>query len=262
MVGMKFYLSPTEKNLLISYWYDIRHYRRVKPGTSIDEYLDSRVRAIKRNMTDMDETARLRQMNGDLFVALKNKRIRSMFVCYLESPSPKEGYREVAAAIRSAWRMDEEEDGMVESPMAEERDSRVEDGPVVGEGGSVVGEGELVVGEGELVVGERGRRLNARTYVIAVQLYFELEGKDLEFEALSRRLPELTNFIRERFGAEKLPGRLEDFKGYSYKNGLKERSIAKRGQLRTPFRQIMEHPEIFGDAVAARAGEILHKHFK
>ena len=91
MVGMKFYLSPTEKNLLISYWYDIRHFRRIKPGASIDEYLDSRVRTIKRNMTDMDETARLRQMNGDLFLALKNKRIRTMFVCYLESPSPKDG---------------------------------------------------------------------------------------------------------------------------------------------------------------------------
>ena len=66
-------------------------------------------------------------------------------------------------------------DGMVESPMAEEGDSSVEDEPVVGEDESDVGEG--------------GRRLNARTYVIAVQLYFELEGKDAEFEALSRRLP-------------------------------------------------------------------------
>ncbi len=105
------------------------------------------------------------------------------------------------------------------------------------------------------------RPLSARAYIVAVQLLFEVENNELEFGSLSRRLPELKCFIQEKFGVQKLPGRLEEFKGFSYKSVLNERSTAKKGQLRTTFKQIKEHSEIFGEAVAARAGEILEEDF-
>jgi hypothetical protein len=244
MVAMKFYFSPTEKNLLISYWYDIRHFRRLKPGTTIDEFLDSRVQMIKREMTDTEGSARSRQLNGDLLLALKNKRIRRMFVSYLESTTPREGYHQVAAAIRAAWRLEGEDAEVVK----EERSDR---------------QGTLNAGEEDKVSARNEERgLNAKAYVIAAQLCFELDGKGMEFDAFSQNIPELIKFVRKQFGVEKLPGTFEKFKGYSYKSILKERSGSKKGQLKMPFRQIRDHPEIFGEEVAARAGEILKNNLR
>jgi hypothetical protein len=234
MVAMKFYFSPTEKNLLISYWYDIRHFRRLRPDMTMDEYLDSRVQMIKREMADVDTSAKSRQLNGDLLLALRNKRIRAIFISYLESPSPQEGYRQVAAGIRGVWRMDEE-------------------------GGEAVKK-VLTTREADKEPAAKERSgCNAKAYVIAAQLYYELEGKGLEFDSVSRNMTELTQFVREQFGVEKLPGTFEKFKGYSYEPILKakkDRSDPKKGQLKVPFRQIRDHPEVFGEAVAKRAGEI------
>jgi hypothetical protein len=79
------------------------------------------------------------------------------------------------------------------------------------------------------------RLLNAKAYVIAMQLYFETERREKEFESLRWRLLDLKNFIREQFGVERMPGRLEDFKGYSYIPILEGKHSSKKGQLRMPF---------------------------
>jgi hypothetical protein len=201
---------------------------------------------LERYIVDPQRKQRARELYGYLLKGLERERIREIVVEFLESPSPEENYLPVLKAIKGAWRMEEREMGTITIGVEAS-------GPKIRE--------KLSIREGELAVGAGGRPLNARTYVIAVELCFELEGKDAEFAALSRHLPELTNFIRERFGIEKLPGRLEDFKAYSYKQGLKERSSSKRGQLRTPFKQIVQHPEIFGKAIADRAREILERDF-
>ena len=40
MISIKFYFSPTETNLIVSFWYDYHHFRRVQPDKTIDDYLD------------------------------------------------------------------------------------------------------------------------------------------------------------------------------------------------------------------------------
>jgi hypothetical protein len=267
----KFYFSPTEENLLISFWVDHAHYRRVVPKNTVYDFLDSRVRIMEDSIINPDGKRSVRRLERSLLKALYRESVRKIVVDFLESPSPEKNYRPVMEAIRSAWRV-EEGVGLavgVEEHTLEIRD-KVDEDRLEGQAGEPVGDRqEIGGGEGGENGRERGedggkgmeRLLNARTYIIAVQLLLELEGKELEFESLSRRLPDLKSFIREKFGVERLPGRLEEFKGYSYKSELNGRSSARKAQLRIPFRQIMEHPEVFGEGVSARAREMLKQHF-
>jgi hypothetical protein len=292
MVSVKLYFSPTERNLLVSFWYDYQHFRTVQPDKSMDEYLDSRVQGIKWHMADMTRSLKSRQLYGNLMQALQNKGIRSMFVAYLDSASPKEDYPRMTAAIRGAWRMEDARE------VTEGNEPVIDVGnePVIDEGnepGIDVGN-EPVIDVGnepgieasndgradeandaeedaanEVVVNveiepfeSKEPSLHAKAYVIAAQLDHELTDKATDFEVLSRDLPELMKFVQERFGVKKLPGTFEKFKGYSYRLILNDRNGAKKGQLQKPFRQIRDHPEIFGEAVAEGAGKILHQYFR
>jgi hypothetical protein len=244
----KFDFIPTETNLLTSLWYHRDFYRRNRAEDTVYDFLDDQVQYLEKYIVDPQRKQRARELCGYLLKGLERERIREMVVEFLESPLPEENYLPVLKAIRGAWRMEEREMGTITIGVAASRlkvTEKLSEAiiPDVGQPSvTKVTESENGQGirEGELAVGS-GRPLNARTYVIAVQLYCELEGKEAEFEALSRRLPELTSFIRERFGVEQLPGRLDDFKAYSYKEGLNERSSSKRGQLRMPFKQIAQH---------------------
>lgn len=268
MVSAKFYFSPTERNLLVSFWYDYQHFRRVQPDKSIDEYLDSRVQEIKWNMADMARSLKSRQLYGNLMQALQNKGILSMFVAYLDSASEKEDYPRMAAAIRGAWRAEDAQEvtegngpgiDMVNEPAVEAaNEGRVDEVKET----AVDAANEAAVEVEKEPVEHKEASLHAKTYVIAAQLDHELKDKASDFEVLSRDLPELMKFVQERFGVKKLPGTFEKFKGYSYRLILDDRNGPKKGQLRKPFRQIRDHPEIFGEAVAEGAGKILNQHFK
>jgi hypothetical protein len=89
MVAMSFNFSPSERSLLISYWYDYRHYRSVRPERTIDQFLDIRVQDIKRELANPELSAKSRQLYGDLLQALRSERIRVMFVEFLHSSSPR-----------------------------------------------------------------------------------------------------------------------------------------------------------------------------
>jgi hypothetical protein len=236
--GNKFDFIPTEKNLLTSLWYDRDFHRRSSPKETAYDFLDYHIRYIKKHIVDPRRQEMAKELNGYFLQALEHKQIRELVIEFLELPLSEENYPTVMKAIRSAWRVEEvkiedkEEDGGDEK-VEEEKSENVEE-----------------------------RLLHTKAYIIAVQLYFETEGEEEEFESLCRRLPDLKRFIREKFGVERMPGRLEDFKGYSYKPILKGKNSAKKGQLRMPFRQIAEHPEIFGEVVAGRAREIIEEHFK
>lgn len=217
---------PTAENLLISLWFDYAFYRLVLPEKTVYQFLDSRVLLLEENVARRRRKERKRRLEGYLLDGLRSERIRLVVVDFLESPSP-ENYPPVLEVIWGAWRMP----GM--------------DNDLTAAGDSPVKE----------------NLLNAKTYIIAVHLCLELDGKEEEFESLSRRLPDLRSFIRVKFGVDKLPGRLGEFTGYSYKRIIKEKHSPKKGQLRMPFRQIVAHPEIFGEAISGRAQEILEEHF-
>jgi hypothetical protein len=103
--------------------------------------------------------------------------------------------------------------------------------------------------------------LPAKAYFIAAELYYELRGQQAEYQVLCRQLPGLTAFVQEKFGVARLPGRFKEFKGYSYKTALTGHNAPKKGQLKPCFRQIANNPQVFGEAIAGRAREILAEHF-
>ena len=103
--------------------------------------------------------------------------------------------------------------------------------------------------------------MDARTYVIAAEIHFDLANKQSDYRRLSDYWPDLAKFIQEQFGVSRLPGNFRKLKGYSYKEVLEERNDAKLGQLKPHFRQIIGHPEIFGPAIVKRAQRILDDHF-
>src|ERR1700679_517878 len=58
----KFYIFPTEVNLLISFWYDHAHYRRVVPEDTVYEFLDSRVRSLEERIVNPDGRTSVRRL--------------------------------------------------------------------------------------------------------------------------------------------------------------------------------------------------------
>jgi hypothetical protein len=107
---------------------------------------------------------------------------------------------------------------------------------------------------------ERSEVFYSKTYVVAAHLHFELAGKEPEYEALTRQIPQLEHFIRETFKTGKLPGTLSKFRGYSYKKILQGKNTGEKGQLRPVFRQIIDNPQIFGEPVARYAESLLREH--
>jgi hypothetical protein len=259
---LRFYFFPTEENLLISFWIDHAHYRRVVPKNTVYDFLDSRVRYLEESVANPDGRRSVRRMERSLLKALYREPVRKIVVDFLESPSPKKSYRPVVEAIRKAWRMEDEAALMTGADVHKLENPDKTDELRIGkkvDSAEVGGDNQPESREGGQVM---ERLLNARAYIIAVQLWLELRGEESEFESLSRRLPDLGRFIQSNFAVERLPGRLEEFKGYSYKPELNGLNRAKKGQLRAPFRQIMGHPEVFGEDVAARAKEMLEKYFR
>jgi hypothetical protein len=112
-------------------------------------------------------------------------------------------------------------------------------------------------GKDALPIGE----FYAKTYVVATHLHFELAGKEPEYEALTRQIPQLEQFIRETFKTGKLPGTLGKLRGYSYKKILQGKKTGEKGQLKPVFRQIIDNPQIFGEPVSRYAESIFQEFF-
>jgi|SRR5579872_5447376 len=234
----KFQYFPTEKNLFTSNWYAYTHFKRVRPGDTVYDFLDFRLGALEEWLELGKGKMKALYLTRCLLRALYNGQVRQLFIAYLESAGPGENYRPVMAAVWSVCRTADA--GGDKSLAGETGDRQMWD--------SVYDPGH--------------EHLNAKTYFIAAQLFHELTGDEKEFQSLSTRMPDLREFIRNRFAIEDLPGTFEKLKGYSYKAILNGQSAPRKGQLRPPLRQIVEHPEIFGSKVAARAKEILQKSFQ
>lgn len=263
IVMVKFERAKSQQVLLPCFWYDYYHIRRVQPDWTIEYFLDLRVEELKRVVANLKKSARKRQLIKDLLDALCDTTARGIILDYLKGPSP-DNYEAAVEAIRSLWRRDERAVMGERGGMSVTRDSdppEEEDGRAVGVSEEVVTRHAPDDSSNGPVREEKVKPLFAKTYIIAVQLWHEKEGKISELESLFRRLPRLKCFIREKFNVDKLPARLEDFRDFSYRPILEQKNGAKKGQLRPPLRQIAQHPEIFGKRVAAMAQEILDDKF-
>ncbi len=103
--------------------------------------------------------------------------------------------------------------------------------------------------------------LPARAYAIATHMYLEINNNELHYETLIRDTAALKEFITATFKASKISGRIADMKNFSYKKILTgKNNTSAKGQLLPQIEQIADNPEIFGEDVAAFAGNILEKH--
>jgi hypothetical protein len=245
----KFSFFPSEKNLLVSFWYDFIQYKKLIPGATVLTFLDQRVVEYKSDLKEGRLSRYRRRLTGELLDALYNPRLRTDIVAFLESPNPEENYLPLWDDIKSAWRLEEEKQTKLLSM----------DGPQehnLADGSSKTLADQETVKEEE---NNHSPRLDARTYVIAADIYFELAGKQAEFKKLQTE--DLKKFVQEKFGLTHVPGTFRNLRKYSYMKVLNNGNDAERGQLKPQFRQIIDNPDIFGEALVKKARKLLDDYF-
>jgi hypothetical protein len=243
----RFDYLPTERNLLLSFWYDFGHYKVVAKGKTILDFMDSRVVFIKRELEKTDLSSKKRQMYRDLLGALLDPRLREKIIEFIESPNPEEHCKPVIDMIKAAWRMGEEKTLGIEE-MSE---------PVA----LLAAEAEPETAAGDEGWPKGKSAVDAKTYVVAAEIHFDLVGRPDEYTKISRHSPQLEGFVKRRFGVSQLPGSFRKLREYSYKPVLKEKNYKRLGQLKRNFKQIIDHSEIFGPSIVERAEKILDDHF-
>jgi hypothetical protein len=244
----RFDYFPTEKNLLLSYWYDFRHFKRVAAGSTMYDFLDSRVVYIKRELEKADLSSKKRQMYRDFLGALHEPKLRERIIKFFESPNPEEHCKPLIDMIKAAWRMGE----WVKAPSIAGLSEPFASSAAVA---------EPETEKDEVVRPDEKPALDAKTYVVAAEIHFELVGKTADYIKLSKHAPKLAGFVKRKFGVSQLPGSFRRLREYSYMKVLEEKNNSRLGQLRRNFNQIIEHPEIFGPAIVKRAEKILDDYF-
>jgi hypothetical protein len=102
----------------------------------------------------------------------------------------------------------------------------------------------------------------SRTYLIAVNIYLELNNRESEYGAIVRDTKSLQEFINHLFGPPKLSPRITTMKNFSYKKILEgKNNEGAKGQLKPQLKQIVEHPDIFGEKISAYASSLLTEYF-
>jgi len=205
--------SPTEKRLLLCAWYQYRSFRKLDIVPTVDSYLDDLLAFHDLQMKNNKISWPIRRIYRRFNLAVHNIDLYREIVVFLEKqPLSKAHCVDIARMIH----------GMVQEGLQRRSpafDPTV-DVPRPAANGTVEPSNEEMVDENS--------DFNSRTCVIATQLWFEIQNTESEFESLSRSIPELEVFIKEKFGIKRLPGTLPSFKGYSYKNTLKEKMPAKK----------------------------------
>jgi hypothetical protein len=226
-VGFKYSLFPSEEKYLLLEWclYHRKGWARRWP--TVMDFLDERVGRIRVNVKD-EKTGTESKIIGTSFLqAILNEHTRPGIIEFLEKPLISvDDIKAAQRVMRRAWRMSAEEAGVRAEPPG------------------------------------KSAGFPAKAYVIATELHFELVGKEKEYLALSTMVDQLACFIKDQFAAGELPRNFHKLKGYSYKPILKGKNTSKIGQLKPFFRQIAEHPEVFGEAVSRRAQTIFNEDLK
>lgn len=234
-----FELNPWEKTLLLLLWHRRQYFRE---RTTADQVLHEQLLQMERKL----DSNGLSEQKHKLYLRVQNgvgvPVLFSALVEFLDSPSLD---RAVLESLM--WKL--------------RKVTRFEQPPETGTKDEEGARAEVEVSnENDSGVSKIG--IYARTYFIAAHLHFELAGDEGEYSRLSVQLRDLRDFIGRQFGAGKLPGRFDDFKGYSYKSVLSGKNNSEKGQLKTCFLQIVKHPEVFGTEIARMAQAILSEHFE
>ncbi len=101
----KFGVFPSQKNLLVSFWYDFIYYKKLIPEATAYTFLDQRVAEYESDWAQEGLSRYKKQLKGQLFRALYNPRLRTDIITFLESPNPEENYLPLWDEIKSVWRL-------------------------------------------------------------------------------------------------------------------------------------------------------------
>jgi hypothetical protein len=258
-VSIKYLFFPTEEDYLLLEWYVYHRKALAWRWPTVMEFLDERVRRIPVNIQDVETGRKTKIIENSFLRAILNEHTREGIIEFFEKPMiSMEDIWEVQRIIRQAWRVPAEEAGVRAETAGHAQVEESE--PLVELVEPLVETTEPPVETAEPPGETAG--FPAKAYVIATQLHFELAGKEKEYLALSTKVDQLACFIKDKFAAGELPRNFPKFKGYSYKPILGGKNKSKKGQLKPFFRQIAEHPEVFGDAESGRAQTIFNEDFK
>lgn len=95
----KFDYFPSEKSLLISFWYDYAHFRRFRPGETVYDFIDLRRRYLETLVDSRNKRRLSTQFFASLLRELDHEQFMRLFITYLESASPEANYRQVLQAV-------------------------------------------------------------------------------------------------------------------------------------------------------------------
>jgi hypothetical protein len=273
--GIKFDLFPTEKTLLQYAWYHHRHLLAVKAGSTTGSYLDDKLTWHEHQLANPDLSWEKRRIFQKFNHSVYDPTLYEEIISFLNTPSFSKficvGLAEkLRSAVRPGLRVaqtpkDKITTDFKNSPEAVDAglnaqpvDQSPGAQPVDQSPGAEPADESLIA---EPVEQTQFPTLRARTYAIATQLWFECQGKESEYETLSRHLLNFEAFVKEKFGPPQLPGTFAEQKGYSYKTTLKDKNASKKGQLKPCFREIIGNPHIFGEEISARAQIIMDENF-
>lgn len=105
-------------------------------------------------------------------------------------------------------------------------------------------------------------KINVRTFVIAIQIYYELFRSSEEIYELKKSTNEYVKAIKNLFRVDNLPDHnISRLKGFDYMEALKEKTASRKGQLRRQLEQIKNNPSIFGEDIAKHAEGLIKQYF-
>jgi hypothetical protein len=104
--------------------------------------------------------------------------------------------------------------------------------------------------------------INVRTYIIAIQIYYELYRSPEEIIQLKSYTNEYVKTIKKLFHVHNLPDHnISKLKRFDYMKALLEINASRKGQLRRQLEQIANNPSIFGADIAKHVEGLIKLHF-
>ena len=102
--------------------------------------------------------------------------------------------------------------------------------------------------------------INGRTWVIAMQIHYELYYSLAEYNTLKADRSKYIELIKKYFNVGKVTTRYKDI-DYNYLEILKTGSGSEKGQLRRQLKQIINSPSVLGEKIVNHVKDLLKNNF-
>ena len=103
-------------------------------------------------------------------------------------------------------------------------------------------------------------KIHTRTYVIALNIYYQLRNRENEYYPLTHSPAEYEEELSFLFQVKNFSTSLYKVIRFDYRTVLNNPENKGRNQLKKQFEQIINTPEVFNKEIIKRAKEIYEKH--